>query len=581
MAEGKPGDAKLIASSTHVRQLADYCKAVESGDVIASRAVKAAVARFRRDIERQDTEEFPYRFDTKRAEASCGFFPVALRHSIGKWAGEPFCLAPWQVFIIANLFGWKRPDGTRRFRRAHVSVGRKNGKSTLAAGMALSLLYADGEAVAQVFVGATKFDQAKIIFDEAERMLRQSPHLLKRSEIRRNPPNILSEGSYLRPLGSDKAFDGLNPHAVFFDELHEWKEHHRKFYDTMTTGGASRSQPLQVTITTSGDQTSLIWREETEYCREVVSGDHVDEAMFVFLAELDPEDDPFDESLWEKSNPNIGISVSREYLQEQALQATRKKTARNKFIRYHGNREVTSISSVIDREKWDACAGELSDWKTAEVVTGGIDVGGRSDLGATAFCARWKVGQKTVEVDGEQREVTLYRYEITSRSYIDTKSERDTTQQPWAQWLHDGKLTQSDWLLQELGDDFHDYAKDVGASAFAFDPWNMTLLSEQLEEKGMAATEMPQRAAQYGEPIEQFLEALADGRIKHSGDDDVLRWCALNLAVKPGYGGGWMPDRKTSRDKIDAIVAVLMAFRMAYFANDRPSVYSRRGVITI
>jgi len=548
--------------------------------VIASRAVLSAVARFRRDIERQCTAEFPFRFDTQRAESSCAFFPIALRHSIGKWANEPFHLAPWQVFINANIFGWKRKDGTRRYRRAHISVGRKNGKSTYAAGMALALLYADGESIAQVFVGATKFDQAKIIFDEAERMLRKSPHLLKRSEIRRNPPNILTEGSYLRPLGSDRPFDGLNPHAVFFDELHEWKEHHRRFYDSMTTGGGSRTQPLQVTITTAGDQTSLIWREETEYCREVICGDHIDESMFVFLAELDTNDDPFDEALWEKSNPNLGVSVSREYLQEQALQATRKKTARNKFIRYHGNREVTSISSVIDRDKWDACAGELSDWATADNIAGGIDMGGGSDLGATAFCARWRIDE-TQRTGSDGNEVPLYRYEIKSKCYIDAKSERDTTQQPWNQWLSDGKLTQSEWLLQELGDDFHATAKDIGAASFAYDPWNMKLLAEQLEEKGMAATEMPQRAAQYGEPIEQFLEALADGRITHDGQDDVLKWCATNLAVKPGYGGGWMPDRKNSRDKIDAIVAVLMAFRMAYFAEQTQSWYYEDGELEI
>ena len=581
MAEGESRDAELIASSTYSRQVADYCTAVESGAVVASRAVVEAVARFRRDMERQDTEDFPYRFDAKRAESACAFFPVALRHSIGKWASEAFHLSPWQVFVVANLFGWKREDGTRRFRRAHVSVGRKNGKSTLAAGLALSLLFADGESIAQVFVGATKFDQARIIFDEAERMLRQSPHLLKRSEIRRNPPNIMSLGSYLRPLGSDKAFDGLNPHGVFFDELHEWKEHHRKFYDTMTTGGASRTQPLQVTITTAGDQTSLIWREETEYCRDVVSGAHVDESMFVFLAEMDKDDDPFDEALWEKSNPNLGASVSLDYLREQAVQAKRKKTARNAFVRYHGNREVSSVTSVIDKDKWSACAGELSDWSTADIITGGIDVGGGFDLGATAFCARWTIGKRTVEVDGDEREVNLYRYEIASRSYLDAKSERDTSQQPWAQWIHDGKLVRSEWLLQELRDDFQSEAKGLGAKTFAFDPWNMRLLAEQLEDAGMVATEMPQRGAHYGEPIEQLLEAIADGRIRHSGDDPVLTWCALNLAVKPGYGGGWMPDRANSRDKIDAIVAVIMAFRMAYFSNEKPSVYNRRGVITI
>lgn len=558
----------MIAPNSNIRTLESYCASVESGITVASRAVRAAVARFRRDIARQDTEDFPYVFDQAEAEMACAFFPAALRHSVGRWAGEPFEISPWQVFCVANMFGWKRADGTRRFRRAHISVARKNGKSTMCAGLGLQLLYGDGESVAQVFIGATKMDQAKIIYDEAERMLKQSPHLMKRSEVFKN--NIMTDGSYLRPLGSDKAFDGLNPHGVFFDELHEWKEHHRKFYDTMTTGGASRTQPLQVTITTAGDQTSLMWLEETDYCRQVVHGDHADETQFVFLAELDPEDDPFDESLWEKSNPNLGVSVSVDYLREQAAQAQVKKTARNKFIRYHGNREVSSISSVIDRERWDASAGELADWRDAEFVGGGIDVGGRFDLGASAFCAKFPIGLTKVKRDGEEVEVTLYRYEIDSRAYIDTKSERAVDEQPWATWLHEGKLTASDWLNQELRDDFLDNCDAFNCRTFAYDPWNMTLMAEELEENGLEPIKMPQRAIQYGEPIEQFLEALADGRIRHSGQNDVLRWCALNLAVKAGYGGGWMPDRANSRDKIDAIVAILMAFRVCYFAE--PSV---------
>jgi len=558
--------AELIAPVTNLRILENYASGVESGNIVASKAVIAAVARYRSDLLRQDTEEFPYVFNTHAAEQACGFFPAALRHSVGEWAGQPFYLSPWQIFCIANIFGWKRADGTRRFRRSHISVARKSGKSTMAAGIGLCLLYGDAEPIAQVFIGATKMDQAKIIYDEAERMLRQSPHLMKRSEIYKN--NIVTNGSFLRPLGSDKAFDGLNPHGVLFDELHEWKEHHRKFYDTMTTGGASRTQPLQVTITTAGDQSSLIWQEETAYCRQVVMGDHKDETIFVYLAELDADDDPFDEDVWEKANPNLGVSVHPEYLREQAAQAKAKKTARNRFIRYHCNREVSSISSVIDRDKWDACSGQLSDWSTADIVAGGIDIGGGFDLGASAFCARWLHSVKKVNDNGEDREVNVYRYEIASRAYIDAKSERDTSVQPWASWLHEGNLIKSEWLLQELRDDFHDEAKLIGATTFAFDPWNCKLLAEQLAELGMEAVEMPQRAAQYGEPIEQFLEALADGRVTHDGNDPVLRWCALNLSVKAGYGGGWMPDRKTSRDKIDAIVAVLMAFRMAYFARE-------------
>ena len=164
----------MIRAKTNAEQVEDYAKAIETGEILACKGIKQAIDRYRRDIAAVGSAEFPYTFHAARAEIACDFFPALLKHSIGEYAGASFHLADFQRFIVWNLFGWIRDDGTRRFRKMFLSVARKNGKSTFCAGLAIMLACADGEAGAQVFIGATKMDQAKIIFQESGRMLPRS-----------------------------------------------------------------------------------------------------------------------------------------------------------------------------------------------------------------------------------------------------------------------------------------------------------------------------------------------------------------------------------------------------------------------
>ena len=173
----------MIALREPLEAVSDYCDDVLSGEIPAGKYVRLAVERHVSDLERQRADDFPYYFDQAEAEDACIFFPVAFRHAKSKWAGQPFELSPWQMFCNAVLLGWKREDGTRRFRRAHVSVARKNGKTTWCGGLAIYLAIADGEASAEVYIGATKIDQARLLFRDSESMVRQSPHLLKRAKL--------------------------------------------------------------------------------------------------------------------------------------------------------------------------------------------------------------------------------------------------------------------------------------------------------------------------------------------------------------------------------------------------------------
>ena len=544
----------MIALREPLEAVSDYCDDVLSGEIPAGKYVRLAVERHVSDLERQRADDFPYYFDQAEAEDACIFFPVAFRHAKSKWAGQPFELSPWQMFCNAVLLGWKREDGTRRFRRAHVSVARKNGKTTWCGGLAIYLAIADGEASAEVYIGATKIDQARLLFRDSESMVRQSPHLLKRAKLYKDNIVFNDSKSFIRPLGSDKPFDGLNPHGVFFDELHAWKEHHRPFYDTMRTGSGARPQPLICTITTAGDDRSQLWREEVGYVQNVLEGIHTDETIFGYLASIDEDDDPFDESVWVKANPNLGVSVNHEYLREMVKEAAGgDAVALNRFKRYHCNIMVSSTERAIPTELWQANEAELSDWREADAIAAGFDLGGRNDLASYALCARFKIGE-------DDEDVPVYRYELKQQSFIAEDSERNLEEPPFPTFIACGMLEKTRHPIQELRESLLTECEDHGIEYIAHDPYQAMQLAADFEENGLKPVKMPQNYSQFNEPIRSFLQSLKEGRVTHDGDP-LLSWCASNAVVVQDRTERWMFDKANSKEKIDPLVAAVMAFR--------------------
>lgn len=556
----------MIQRSVYRDIVTSYCEDVQDGSVVACDMVKAAVARYVQDFQRQQTPDFPYRLDQAKAEKACQFFPILLRHSIGEFVGHPFHLSPWQAFINWNLFGWVREDGTRRFRRAFISVARKNGKSSYCAGLSLLLTAADGEAGAEVYIGATKLDQARIIHKEANRMLRQSPYIGKHASVTKDNVAFESTNSFLRPLGSDKPYDGLNPHGVFFDELHAWQEYHREFYATMTTGSAARTQPLQVMITTAGNDRSRIYNEELAYTRGVIKGDWQDDSTFGVIFEIDENDDPFEEANWVKANPNLGVSVKADYLREQATKAKNKPQARHDFLRYHCNRTVSSVETGINAELWDSISGELSDWSQADAIAAGVDLGGKDDLAAYALVARFPIGETD---DGMGQSRPVYRYEMRTRAFISEDSRRDLTQQPWAQWIYSGHLCKCRYVVASLRDSLLEDCEQFGVSMVAYDPYNASQLGDELDAAGLTPVKMPQAHHHFNEVLLEFQAAAAEGRLRPAVSDPILRWCALNMAINRNSRDQVMPDKKHSKEKIDAAVAGLMAMRAVMVCKSR------------
>jgi len=551
----------MIANVTAKDRVESYIAGVLDGSIVVGRYVRLAIERHLADMQRQDSEGFPYYFDEEEAEKSCRFFPKVLKHSKGEWAGLPFDLEPWQCFLVWSVYGWKRLDGTRRFRRVILLVARKNGKTQLAAGVAHRGGVADNESVAEVYCAATKKEQALVLFDEAERMARSSVPLSKHSQIRRNKILFPKTGSKIEPLGSDKPFDGLNPHVSILDELHAWREHHRPFLDTMVTASGARRQPMLWFITTEGDGNSRLWASERDYAIGVLEGQHKDETVFGLLYCVDKDDDWQDKKCWAKANPNLGVSVKLEYLKEQANAAKFSVEKRNQFLRYHLNRVVSSTEWAIDSATWDRAAGQPSDWHDADAITAAFDIGGHDDLAGLAYCAKFQDGIEKTE-DGDK---PTYRYEFLTKAFLYSESKRDVSKMPWLDWIDSGVLRREEFVINSIKNDILSDHQKHNFFAVAYDPYNAQQLGEDLTAEGLNAVIFRQNFLMYNEPLHQFLTLLNAGKIRHNGDP-LLKWCAGNLSIKRDSTDRWMPCKKTSKDKIDPLVACFMAFRVALLA---------------
>jgi phage terminase large subunit-like protein len=420
------------------------------------------------------------------------------------------------------------------------------------------------EAVGQVLLSATKKDQAEVIYSECVRQRAASEYLKSISECKNKNIIYTHNQSFIRPMGSDKPFDGMNPSCVINDELHAWREFHRKFWDTMVTGSGYRTQPLQIILTTAGDDQSHLWKEQYDYAAGVARGEIDDPTVFGYVFELDADDDPFDEKNWPKANPNLGVSLDIEYLRQQVVEAKYNPSKRNQFTRYHCNRIVSSSEQAIDLAQWDKCAGELSDWRTADAIAAGVDLGGRDDLAAYGLCARWLVGGT--------EEKPIWRYEIKCKSYIADECNRNLDQQPWQSWCYAGHLIKCRYPIAQLRDDLLESCSNYGILEVGYDPWGGQQLSDELDSQGLTPVKTPQNFASFSEPIKEFLRAIVDGRLRHDGENPLLRWCAGNAVIRQDRDGEkWMFDKRDSNEKIDPLVATVMAFRLCSLALSRAS----------
>lgn len=554
-----------------------YVDQVTSGARVAGRCEKLAVRRYLDDLD--NAAKRGWYLDRKIAREAVLFFPLCLRHSIGEWSGDPFELDPWQAFITWNLQGWRSLEtGLRRFRKAYVTVARKNGKTTWAAGFACQLLYLDNpiEPGARGFCAATKKPQAALLWDEARRMIESSPTLGSRTRIRPSRYEIMIPGSpwnesTLQPVGADATRqDGLNPSFVFKDEIHAWTRSLRDLNEKLSTGGASRRQPLEVIITTAGDDNSEIWEEEHDFATKVVEsielGQVVDDTFFSFICQADDEDDPFDEATWQKANPNYGISVKPSYIAGQAAEAAAMPAKWNQFVRYHCNRRTASFEQAYPIELWKLGAQDFPDPVDGSMVYAGLDLGRTDDWAAVTL-----VFPEEYRDDEKKRR---WRFKIVSHSWacegINSKIPFD--RDPFRTWIAEGLMSfqKGNEVLDfaEIKQFFRDVRRRYQLKQVVYDKtFAHELAASLLNDYGIPVFDFFQNHHKYTEPILSFDRALKRGDILHRSDP-VLAWQAGNAQVVTRPDGLMMIDKGNGQrwKKIDAIVALLMGYSGAIYA---------------
>jgi len=531
-----------------------------AGEVPAAKWIKKAAARHLADLE--NAHDRGLWWDQARADFALGFFG-RLKHSKGrKWAGKPFVLQPWQQFIVGSLFGWMRADGTRRFRVAFVEIPRKNGKTFLAAGLALLLLVADGEPGAEVYSAATKRDQAKLVFSEAKRMVAQCPPLKKRVRPYRESLQLRQgEGVFLPVSSEAHTLDGLNPSGIIADEVHRWAT--RDLWDVLDTATGAREQPLTLAITTAGDLEDSIYAELHGYLESVLEGTVHDDAFFGFLATADDGDDPADESTWQKANPNWNVTVSAEKLRESLRRMGRTIAGLNRFKRDHLCVRTAALNAWIPLDVWDRCRAEfdIEDLKGSPCF-GGLDMASTSDLAALSLVfPNYEGGSK--------------RYKVYVRFWC-AETARDSVgerlRETLRPWIEAGFVVEATGDMidgREIKAAILEASREYELIEVAFDPYNARQLAAELVEDGVNMVEFGQTMANYNEPTKELEAAVRTRRVEHDGNP-VLRWMVGGCVTVENGVGNIMPHRRKSRSKIDGIPATIMAISRAMQGEPKP-----------
>lgn len=485
-------------------------------------------------------------FDQDAADRAVAFFSECLRHTTGEWRGQPFILADWQrERIVKPLFGWKRADGTRKYRTCFVAVPRKAGKTTLAAGLALYAAFADGEPGAQVVNAAADREQARLCFDVAKQMVEAEPELASRSEPFKNSIVIPETGSSYRVLSSESfTKHGLNCHYIGADELHCWPG--RDLWDTLVTSTGARRQPLTVVTTTAGFDRHSLCFEQWDYARKVRDGVIDDPSFLPVLFEAAEDDDWQDPAVWARVHPGFDVTVKREYFEQEAAKARSSPAYENTFKRLLLNIWTEQDARWLALEAWDGCAGELPDLEGRECWAG-LDLATTTDLTALVL---------VFPVDGK---LIVKPYFWVPQDRIEARARRDRV--PYDTWVRAGLITATGGSVTDYDSiraDINKMAERYRIRDIGIDRWNATQLATQLAGDGFEVTAFGQGFASMSGPAKEFERLILGRELIHDGHP-VLRWNVANAAVEMDAAGNLKPSKAKSTERIDAVVATCMA----------------------
>jgi phage terminase large subunit-like protein len=579
--------ALVVAMAAKGYTAQQYINDVRSGRQVACKYVKLAVDRHIRDLERAGSEEFPYYFDATAAKRVIDF-KQQLRHTQGEWANPRkhdtrIHLEPWQQFKDWVLFGWRKLDGTRRFGKAYIEVARKNGKTTDAAATLNYHYFADRprEIGPQAYCVATKKDQAHIAWDEARRQVERHPILKSLSRVYKQNSTIILNGDSAAKCtvwGKDSGTqDGFNPSLALVDEAHAYPDN--QMMEVIESGMGARQQPLIYIITTAGlDINAPCYQEERTLAVHILERtiDPVPENLFCLIYTLDDGDDWTDRGVWVKANPNIGVSLSWEYLEDRVQQGLQMPSRQNQILTKNFNIWTQSETRWIGAEIWEAC-----DEPVDPAALAGRQCYAGLDLSTVIDITSYALVFPPLESDPFYR--FLWRFFIPSDDLID-RERRDKV--PYIEWVRRGLITTTpgnvidyDFIEQRFLED----AKIYQIQEIGFDPWKAQEIVNHLTEGGLTMVPIQQRYSGMAAPTEEFERLVLKKGIAHGGNP-VMTWMISCTEVKSDRQGNIMPmkpERHKSGKRIDGVVAAIMGLDRAQRNGGALSVYETRGVAVI
>ena len=515
-------------------------------------------------------------YDKGAADFAVAFIE-SLCHTKGTWAGKPFELIDWQERIIRDLFGILKPNGYRQFNTAYVEIPKKQGKSELAAAVALLLCCGDGEERAEVYGCAADRQQASIVFEVAADMVRMCPALNKRVKIIASQKRMVFQptNSFYQVLSAEAySKHGFNIHGVVFDELHT--QPNRKLFDVMTKGsGDARMQPLYFLITTAGTDTQSICYETHQKALDILEGRKIDHTFYPVIYGAKEDEDWTSPEVWKKANPSLGITVGLDKVQAACDSAKQNPGEENSFRQLRLNQWVKQSIRWMPMHKWDACAFPVDEEELeGRVCYGGLDLSSTTDI--TAFVLVFP------PVDEADKYMVLPYFWIPEDN-VDLRVRRDHV--PYDVWQRQGSLQTTEGnvvhygfiekFIERLGERFN-------IREIAFDRWGAVQMVQNLEGMGFTVVPFGQGFASMSPPTKELMKLVLEEKIAHGGHP-VLRWNMDNIFIRTDPAGNIKADKAKSTEKIDGAIALIMALDRAIRCGnvDGESVYENRGLLVL
>ena len=523
--------------------------------------IRLAASRYLKDRARATVKGAPFKFSPKQAREVCSFIEQ-LPHVEGKWGTPTIVLHPAHVFFLVNLFGFRNPDGTRRYTSALFAVARKNAKSTLAAAVLLYCLCYEPEPGPQVITAATTGDQARIIFNIARRMVEQTQDLREAFNLEVFASAIVSwqAGGNFKPINAHASTqDGLNPSHVALDEIHAHKNH--DLLNVLQSAAGARLNALWLYTTTEGYETPGPWPEMRHYAHQILNGILEADHFFALIYALDDQigelgqpgyraaDDDFDASKWQKANPLMDVNpILEREITKAAADAKQMPGRHAEFKIKRLNRQAAAANTWLNIERWKRCNGPVDlGFLEGKECWAGMDGAATTDI--MAFRLVWRVegvvytwGRRWVPVEA-----------------IAQRTERGTV--PYAGWVAAGLISQLpgnviDYAIVER--DILELAHQFKPKVIAYDPWGIRDLLNRLIAAQLPLQEFRQGTKSYHPAMQETERLYLSGKLRHGGDP-VLNWCASNVTPRRDENLNMAPDRKRSADKIDDACALFMA----------------------